>query len=106
MEWSLEEGDVSEDIEESPRLGIALQATPAPGQQHKRKIRPFRLPIEPIGQGTKVASSDRLLGDHGKTRTRIQHCNELRHIFRDLAVQPGFGQQAARYGSVPTLGRE
>ena len=46
MERPLEEGDVAEHLEETPRRGIALQPAAALGQQDERKVRPFRLVLQ------------------------------------------------------------
>ena len=50
VERPLEEGDVAEQLEEAPGLGIALEPAAALGEQDERKVRPFRLGVEPAGQ--------------------------------------------------------
>ena len=92
MERPLEEGDVSEYLEEPPGLGIALQPAAALGQKHERKVGPFGLLLEPLRQSMKIASADRLLGDDGKARTGLQQRDKLRNILDDIAAQPRLGQ--------------
>src|SRR5579872_5336898 len=106
MEWSLEKGHVPQDLEEAPRFGIALQPAAAPGQEHKGKVRPFGLSIEPIRERMKIASRNRLFGNDRKSRTGTQKCHQLRNILDDIASQSRFAEDTARHGAVAPLRRE
>ena len=66
MKRPLEKGDVAEHLPEPRRIRIALGTAALMRQQHDRKIRPWRLTIEPVHQAAQIRGLDRLVGDHGE----------------------------------------
>ena len=68
MKRPLQEGDVSQHSQVATGRRIALQSTTALGEQHKGKVRPFGLVINPPRQGMEIRIVQRLFGCHRETR--------------------------------------
>ena len=88
MKRSLQECDVAERLPEPRSIGIALGTAALMRQQHDRKIRPWRLIIEPVHQATQIHGLDRLVGDHGEARAALdlaQQCCEIAAGLRMVA---------------------
>ena len=86
MKRPLQEGDVAERLPEPRRIRIALGTAALIRQQHDRKIRPWRLTIEPVHEAAQIRGLDRLVGDHGEAGTALDLAQQRGEIAADLRV--------------------
>src|SRR5436309_824590 len=103
MKGALKERHVSKDVQIPARLGVTLQSPAATSQQHKRKIGPLRLLVEPAVERVKAAAADGFFGHHRHAGPASKLLNELPDIADDIALEPRLGEHIKRNESVPSV---
>ena len=106
MKRPLQERDVAERLPEPRSIRIALWTATLMRQQHDRKIRPWRLIIEPGYQSTQIRGLDRLVGDNGETRATLDLAQQRGEIVAGLRVIACLADQGGGDRRVAALRRE
>jgi hypothetical protein len=102
MKRALQECNIAERRGGALGCGISLDPAAAFGQQHERKVRPWRLRGYPGGQRVKVDAVDRFFGnqrDPGPASDLAQHVGE---ILANVCRHPGFQQHVTRNQRIAT----
>ena len=106
MKRPLQERDVAERLPEPRRIRIALGTAALMRQQDDRKIRPWRLIVEPVHQSTQIRGLDRFVGDHGETRAALDLAQQRGEIAAGLRVVARLADQDGGDRCVAALRRE
>ena len=106
MKRPLQEGDVAERLPEPRGIRIALGTAALMRQQHDRKIRPWRLTIEPVHEVAQICGLDRFVGDHGETGAALDLTQQRGEIAADLCVVARLADQGGGDRGVAALRRE
>lgn len=69
-------------------------------QDNERKIRPWRLGSDPLGQGTDIANPGRLLGDDRGIGAALDLVDKIGHVDTDRGLQLGIAQDALGNGGI------
>ena len=89
MKRPLEERDIAERLEETPRRGIALQAAAALSQKDEREIRPFLLVVEEACKAVKIGAAQRLFGDKPESGAGAQLAHQRGDVGSDCRLYLG-----------------
>src|SRR3954452_18559290 len=106
MKWPLQERDVAERLEKTPRAGIALETAAALGQQDERKIRPFLLVLQKAGEAVKIGAAQRLLGDDRESGTGAQLAHKRGDIGGDRRLDVRLSQHRGGNRRIAAARRE
>ncbi len=85
MERPLQKGHIAEQLHQARGAWIFLDAAAVLGQNHKRKIRPRRLILDPFRERARIGVVNRLFGHDRRICVPVQ----LLHQFGDVDADVG-----------------
>jgi hypothetical protein len=106
MKWPLEKRHVTQSLPDPCRVGVTLRPAALMRQQYDRKIRPWRLIVEPVYEAAQIRGLDRLVGNNGKTSAFLDFAQQRRQIATGLRVVACLADQGGGNRSVAALWRE
>ena len=106
MERAFQEGDVAEGAQEPPCHRVTLETAASMGEQDERKVGPFGLAAEPVGQRMKIRRHQCFFGDQSEAGADRHFADELVDVAADRILDPGFDQHRRGHLGIPSLWRK
>ena len=106
MKRTFDECDIAEHLAEPHGIRIAFGTAALTRQQHDRKIRPWRLLVQPVRQAAQVSGLDRLVGDDRKAGAALDLTHQRGEIAADIGIIAGLADQRGRDRGVAAVRRQ